>query len=448
MKKILFIFLFILPLFCFSQEEHVSTMLIKKDSFNIYFPINSSSINKNYLNNYTTLKRLNDLLLVVKASNIDSIIIYSYSSFDGSLKYNNKLSKRRANSVKNYFDIKYSHIPLSKVFSFPKGENWIGFKHIIEKDNEIPSKKLIIHIINCNSKPDIKERKIKKLNNGKSYKYIVKNIFPYLRNTSTTFVYYKKKNVIFDNIDQSNGANDISKINSKTDPIKDSSSDEHLLKNISQKQDTLSIDNINNSIDSLDTKNNIGNKDSIIYSPLIDTNKTSSCNSLVFAIKNNFLYDLLLAPNIEIECQIKNWSINLEYQFPWYVNNSKHLCYQVLLGGLEGRYWFYKKAEHKPLTGFFIGAYVGAGIFDLQNGEEGTQGNINFLTGISGGYSKSISKNFNLEFSLGLGFFNSNNINYYAYEELLIKKNDSKFSYFGLTKAKVSLVWIINNKKY
>jgi len=433
MKKILFIFLFILPLFCFSQEEHVSIMLIKKDSFNIYFPINSSTINNNYLDNYITLKRLNDLLLVVKASNIDSIIIYSYASFDGSLKYNNNLSKKRANSVKNYFDIKYSHIPLSKVYSFSKGENWIGFKHIIENDNKIPSKKLIIRIINCNSKPDIKERKIKKLNNGTSYKYIVKNIFPYLRNVSTAFVYYKKKEVI-DNVKQFENSND-----------------EHLLKNISQEQDTLSIDNINNHIDSLDTKNNIGNKDSIIYSPLIDTNKTSSCNSLVFAIKNNFLYDLLLAPNIEIECQIKNWSINLEYQFPWYVNNSKHLCYQILLGGLEGRYWFNKTnkgIKQKPLTGFFIGAYFGAGIFDLQNGEEGTQGDINLLTGISGGYSKSISKNFNLEFSLGLGFFNSNNINYYAYEELLIKKNDSKFSYFGLTKAKVSLVWIINNKKY
>lgn len=185
-----------------------------------------------------------------------------------------------------------------------------------------------------------------------------------------------------------------------------------------------------------------------LYSPIPQELQKPKASLLQLALKTNLLYYLALAPNIELEMQYKSFSLNFDYLFPWYVNTPKRFCYQLLLGGVEGRYWFNKKSENKPLTGFFMGLNFGMGLFDFQNGEEGTQGDINFLCGISGGYSKSISKNFNLEFSLSLGYLKSNNINYYAYDELLIKKNDSEFSYFGPTKAKVSLVWFINNKKY
>ncbi|MFA6200495.1 MAG: DUF3575 domain-containing protein [Bacteroidales bacterium] len=403
-------------------------MLIKKDSFNIYFPINSSKINNDYLDNYITLKRLHDLLLFLESSKIDSIRIYSYSSPEGRIKYNNNLSIKRGKSVKDYFDLKYSHIPLVKIISLGRGENWYTFKNMVSLDKNLPNQIEVLNIINNKTKKlDYREKQLKQINKGKVYKYISKNIFPYL-NTSKILIYYKKREYHSSFFEKSIEKKQENTSDSNKKDSEDNLSLEFLIKN------SLNVDTLKNELKVNDSTAQLQN------------NKSSK--SITFALKNNSLYDLILAPNIEVEFPIKHWSINLEYQFPWYVDNSKHLCYQVLLGGLEGRYWFYKKAEHKPLTGFFIGAYVGAGIFDLQNGEEGTQGNINFLTGISGGYSKSISKNFNIEFSLGLGFLNSNNINYYAYEELLIKKNDSKFSYFGLTKAKISLVWIINNKKY
>lgn len=433
MRKILFIFLSLLPVFCFSQEEQSYSFVLKKDTFNIYFPTNSSKIDKNYHNNDITLKRLHDILLFVRSSNIDSIRIYSYSSPEGKIKYNNNLSRKRAEAVKDYFDLKYSHIPLVKIISLGRGENWFTFKNMVSLDKNLPNQIEVLRIINNKTKKlDYREKKLKQINKGKAYKYISKNIFPYL-NTSKILIYYKEREYNSSFIEKSieKEHENISDSNKK-DANKKDSEDNHFLEFL-----------IKNSFNVDTLKNELKVNDSIAQ---LQNNKSSK--SITFALKNNLLYDLILAPNIEVEFPIKHWSINLEYQFPWYVNTPKRLCYQVLLGGLEGRYWFYKKAEQKPLTGYFMGLYVGMGLFDFQNGEKGAQGDINFLCGISGGYSKSISKNFNLEFSLGLGFFNSNNINYYAYEELLIKKNDSKFSYFGPTKAKVSLVWIINNKKY
>ena len=66
----------------------------------------------------------------------------------------------------------------------------------------------------------------------------------------------------------------------------------------------------------------------------------------------------------------------------------------------------------------------------------------------NGGYSIYLNRSLNLEFSLGLGYLSSINKNYSVYEDLLLRKNTSKFTYYGPTKAKVSLVWFINNKYY
>ena len=39
---------------------------------------------------------------------------------------------------------------------------------------------------------------------------------------------------------------------------------------------------------------------------------------VIVALKNNILYDLALAPNIEVELSIgKRWSLNTEYKCPW-----------------------------------------------------------------------------------------------------------------------------------
>ena len=60
----------------------------------------------------------------------------------------------------------------------------------------------------------------------------------------------------------------------------------------------------------------------------------------VLAVKNNLLYDMALAPNIEVEIPLgKRWSFNTEYKCPWWLNSEHDFCYQLLSGGMEGRYW-------------------------------------------------------------------------------------------------------------
>ena len=81
----------------------------------------------------------------------------------------------------------------------------------------------------------------------------------------------------------------------------------------------------------------------------------------------------------------------------------------------------------------------------------GVQGNF-FNVGIGAGYAHSIAKNLRLEYSLGLGLIRSD---YHKYK--MVKETNygdikvvsfpwNKFynSFLGPTKAKISLVWLIN----
>lgn len=72
----------------------------------------------------------------------------------------------------------------------------------------------------------------------------------------------------------------------------------------------------------------------------------------VLAVKNNLLYDLALAPNIEVEIPIgKRWSLNTEYKCPWWLNSKHDFCYQLLSGGMEGRCWLGNRQKRDRLTG-------------------------------------------------------------------------------------------------
>ena len=56
--------------------------------------------------------------------------------------------------------------------------------------------------------------------------------------------------------------------------------------------------------------------------------RVQTADNTVLALKNNLLYDLALAPNIEIEIPVgKRWSVNMEYKSPWWSNSSKEICY-------------------------------------------------------------------------------------------------------------------------
>ena len=168
----------------------------------------------------------------------------------------------------------------------------------------------------------------------------------------------------------------------------------------------------------------------------------------VLAVKNNILYDLALAPNLEVEVAIgKRWSLNTEYKCPWWINNSREFCYQLLSGGIEARCWLGNRHHRTGLTGHFLGVYAEGGVYDFQFKGDGYQGKYYGASGLTYGYVKQIASRLALEFSFGVGYLTTEYRKYTPYKGDLIWTNSGRYNFIGPTKAKVSLVWLITTRR-
>ena len=172
----------------------------------------------------------------------------------------------------------------------------------------------------------------------------------------------------------------------------------------------------------------------------------------LLALKTNLLFDAALMPNVEIEVPVgKRWSVNGEYAFPWWQFDRGKYCMQVLMGGLEGLYWLgsrKSREDREVLTGHFLGLYAGGGKYDLQWGEKGYQGEFFIAAGVSYGWATRIARHLHLEFNIGIGLLRTDSRHYHArdnYQTLLWQEN-GKYTWFGPTKAKISLVWLLNRR--
>ncbi len=170
------------------------------------------------------------------------------------------------------------------------------------------------------------------------------------------------------------------------------------------------------------------------------------------AIKTNMLFDLLAAPNLELEVPFgpqKRLSLMAEAWSPWYSIDNTY-AYQIQAFGLEMRYWTARrnKMKWRALSGPFFGIYYGNAMYDLEWDGTGDQGEVNSV-GLSGGYSWPVSSNFNIEVSLGLGYIWGPYRHYMAeYNNThLIWKYTGRTQYVGPTKLKVSMVWMLGGHK-
>lgn len=196
----------------------------------------------------------------------------------------------------------------------------------------------------------------------------------------------------------------------------------------------------------------VASKPESINQPAIEAEEkkqTSTTGTTVVALKNNILYDLALAPNVEVEVPVGwRWSLNAEYKCPWWSDAENSFCYQLLSGGLEVRYWLGDRHIRHRLTGHFFGLYAEGGTYDFQFREEkGFRGDNYMAAGLTYGYSLQLLRHMAIEFSLGIGYLETEYRQYTTYGEDLVWTSSGRYHFIGPTKAKVSLVWLISKRR-
>lgn len=368
----------------------------------LYYRFDRADVDSSYLDNQRTLSALDEIFSdSILSSRIDSIHIYAFASPEGSRVYNEGLAGRRAESMKEHLVANYPYLWGKDITMYPRGEAWEGLWKLVVWDTQIPEREELLMILSQVQDTDKRKALLKFLNGGRAYKYIEKNVLPRLRNAAICTVWMK--------------------------PAKE----EHIV--TTQTLPTLPV---------------IGEEqgtvvDGFLPAPIHAPRKT------FLALKTNLLFDAALIPNVELEVPIgKRFSVAGELMFPWWLIDNNKYCLQVLAGGLEARCWLGNRKNKYALTGHFAGFYAGGGKYDLQWKEEGYQGEFFIAAGISYGYAHKIARNLRLEYSLGIGLLRTGYRHYHMRQnyKTLLWQNNGNYTWLGPTKAKVSLVWILNRK--
>lgn len=169
------------------------------------------------------------------------------------------------------------------------------------------------------------------------------------------------------------------------------------------------------------------------------------------ALKTNLLADGFYNPSLGIEVSVApRWSVDLSGQANFW-NLERNRKWKHWLVQPEARYWFCQAFD-----GHFLGVHALGGAYNIG----GVDIPLNMLgtdfrklkderyqgwmagAGLAYGYSWSLSKHFNLEAEIGVGYVFSKYDVFYCAGCGRKKATDLTHNYFGLTKAAINFVYV------
>lgn len=162
------------------------------------------------------------------------------------------------------------------------------------------------------------------------------------------------------------------------------------------------------------------------------------------AAKTNLVYWAGVAANLEAEFYFaERWSASIEGVYTnWNMNlYKKHYAANEI--SPEVRYWFARRVGE--YRGVYLGVYGHLGQFDymFKNQETGNTGDY-YGAGLSVGAYLPFTRHFGMEIGVRGGWIHAGNYDRYYYDapqDKYIYKSSHTKNYFGLTGAKVSLVY-------
>ncbi len=405
------------------EVERTTTISNNKVSIQkIYFKINSSEIDEYYHFNLLALRSLERQLMRLKRENsVEEVYIYAVSSPEGRESFNKKLAIERAERIKSYLVKRNHNIPLELVKVRSQALKWEDMIAIIESDSQFKYKNEALAVINRGLNNGETERELRAIDKGRAWSYMMRNYSEIMRYADIDLMLPSSVELI---------------------AIAEETKSTHSIPATKLTETTA-----------IQTKPVVEKRE---VHPVVE--RLTRYN---YALKINMLYYLTALPNIELEIPIGDrWSLAAEFNSAWWVfddgtwESLRHRM-QTRLYFIEGRYWYGDREQRERLTGWFTGLYGGFGSFDLEYDTEGVQSKNLLTAGVTAGYAHTINKrgNLRLEYSLGVGYAQCDYKEYTAEYDGTQWGWDAyhdytkKFTWFGPTRAKVSLVWMIGSRE-
>lgn len=388
----------------------ISCRFTSDSLFRMDFRWDSSVIDEEYRNNRAIFTSLDKTIKSLDIESIDSVVIVAKASPEGVLEHNNALARRRANAMRRYVSDRYPKLePLLRVRA--EGEAWEELRSCVVSDDVMSQqeKQRVLRILD-NETISVGTRKWR-LERDARYGYLYRTYYPILRNSTLLVIYVDGEQVM---------------------PIA-----------------------LNNPLtpDMRPRKLALATVEQVVV-PVPDAEAPDTRRDRVlFALKSNMLYDAALVPNMGAELYLGGRiSLNANWMYAWWSNNSSNLFWRIYGGDIGIRAWLGRKAKMKPLTGHHLGAYISAFTYDFELGGRGYMGGepggdifnrANYAVGVEYGYSLPIARRLNIDFSVGVGYMWGTYHEYLPIDGCYVWQVTKNRHYWGPIKAEVSLVWLI-----
>lgn len=147
----------------------------------IAFPFDRWDLQRSFMNNAHELARMDTMTMeIISAPGVQArqVFLTGYASPEGSWTYNDGLSERRMQTIKGYVEDNYGLEDLVVVSHIP--EDWEGVRSHVERSN-LPHKEEVLKIIDGIPDPDARDRAIRQIDGGATYRTMLQQIYPALR---------------------------------------------------------------------------------------------------------------------------------------------------------------------------------------------------------------------------------------------------------------------------
>ena len=153
-----------------------------RDRYALYYYQDRINIDEHYLDNAFQIYRIKNIL--THSPQIDSITIYAYASPEGSPSRNKWLAEKRASVARDFI---LANLPESSslkpenIYLRPMGENWEGLEAELEAHYHLRNRDRVLKIMRAKIPTETKKWRLKHLDNGYTYHWIIRHHMPKLR---------------------------------------------------------------------------------------------------------------------------------------------------------------------------------------------------------------------------------------------------------------------------
>lgn len=372
--------------------------------FKMVYRCDVDTLEFSYLDNARVLADIDEYL--GSSPKIDSVSIIAFASPEGPYKHNLDLSRNRAT---HFRDLIISHSPdnlTEDMFRLvTPGENWDGLTQAVEIGYWRNDREQVLRILHASGiGPDTRKWRLKQLDDGYTYDFLIRRFMPDLRNAAAVFFWENGRDFPV-----------LARVEKLEEPGVE----------FFEQPGALSLQ-------------------PLVTEPL-------RAKKVVAALKTNLLYDAVTAVNYSVEVPLRiarqNFSLVYDCYFPWWLSRDNRRCLEYLALGGEARWWF---KSSNTLRGHYLGAYAYSGKADLQKDLQACYQFEFASAGLSYGYSMALCSWLNLEFSLSLGYAHVPYRHYVPTEDwqilIIDHSKEGALHYFGPTRACVTLALPISVK--